>query len=244
MRSLLALGLATSLACLSIGNTVSAGYLHDAVKTGNTSRITYLIENGANINEKDHLGYTALHWAIDAPIMKILIDAGADVNANDNAERATPVHRAVFVATQIAPRANADEALDANAERIRALVSFGANLELTDFQGLTPLIRAAWDHQYRAVDVLIASGANVNVKTSFQETPLHFAAAKDVTSFYVEQKLVTIGLLVEAGADIGARDLSGMTPGDYISAYQKHVFTDRASRTGRDILEILGVNVE
>lgn len=56
-----------------------------------------IIDNGANINDKDRNGNTALHYAIyykNYKLMELLVNNGADVNVQDN-NGSTPLHLAI-----------------------------------------------------------------------------------------------------------------------------------------------------
>jgi len=53
--------------------------IHTAVRLGNTDIVRLLLENGANVNAKDHIGFTPLHIAVkeDLPqVAKLLLDQG------------------------------------------------------------------------------------------------------------------------------------------------------------------------
>jgi len=98
-------------------------------------------------------------------------------------------------------------------ERVRLLLSFGADVNARNFEGgHTPLYFAA-NHvdlsrptDGKAVaETLIRHGAEVNVHSGpIRGTPLHTAARRD--------NVVVASVLLCAGADIEARDIKGETP--------------------------------
>jgi ankyrin repeat protein len=69
--------------------------LHWAAENGLIDIASLLIDQGADADEPDHFGNTALHLALAYPDMiELLLDSGADVNAK-NALGNTPLHLAV-----------------------------------------------------------------------------------------------------------------------------------------------------
>ena len=100
-----------------------------------------------------------------------------------------------------------------DSERVRLLLSFGAEVNARNFDGgHTPLYYAANHVEFsrpadgKAVaETLIRHGAEVNVHSGpIRGTPLHTAARRD--------NVVVAGVLLSAGADIEARDIKGETP--------------------------------
>ncbi|GBM91416.1 hypothetical protein AVEN_204284-1, partial [Araneus ventricosus] len=85
---------------------------------------------------------------------------------NPNRQRyggSTPLHDAV-------------QSPEENIGVVRELINAGANVNLsTHYPGLTPLHFAVIHRKWRAVDVLIESGASVNAKDIQGKTILHFA---------------------------------------------------------------------
>ena len=70
--------------------------LNTAVGMGLIDCVELLINLGANLNEKDGEGWTALHlssYSGKIEIVKLLIDKGADINAQD-VDGETPLNRA------------------------------------------------------------------------------------------------------------------------------------------------------
>ncbi len=69
--------------------------LHWAAENGLIDIAALLIEQGADVDETDHFGNTALHLALAyADLIQLLLENGADVNAK-NAMGNTPLHLAV-----------------------------------------------------------------------------------------------------------------------------------------------------
>ena len=88
-----------------------------------------LLKAGAAVNAKNGLDTTALIWgALDTAKVRLLVDAGADVNARSKVGR-TPL---LVAASR-----------PGSADAVRLLLAKGANPKIADVRGSTPLSEAA-----------------------------------------------------------------------------------------------------
>ncbi len=71
--------------------TPGAITLHEAVRKGDNEQVKLLISNGFDVNAKDIMGQTPLHWTRSMDMAKVLLVSGADVNAKDDSGN-TPLH--------------------------------------------------------------------------------------------------------------------------------------------------------
>jgi ankyrin repeat protein len=90
-------------------------------------------------------------------------------------------------------------------ELVRALLSHGADANLADIYGWTPLMRAVAENRLGVVHILLASkSVNVNARNDSGATALHEAAEKGY--FEIAQLLIT------NNADVQSTDRKGRTP--------------------------------
>ena len=172
-------------AVLLVGCGDSNRTLIQAAGEGNIVLVRRCFAKDADVNTKDELGHTPLHKAAREGhkiIIKLLIAKGADVNARDYS--ATLLRDGVVTFT-----------LDSG------------DLNPKNQGGYTPLYGSIVGHHTETVKLLIANGADVNVKNPLcSRTPLHLAAA------YGYRDIVE--LLVDKGADVNAREDDRDTPLD------------------------------
>jgi ankyrin repeat protein len=120
--------------------------LHWAAENGLTDVAALLLEQGADVNEKDHFGNTALHLALAYPDMiDLLLQNGADVDAK-NAMGNTPLHLAVK-----------------DRRAVEALLAAGAEVDVRNGLDKTPLHYAMRQgtspYSLSIVETLIRAGA-------------------------------------------------------------------------------------
>lgn len=137
--------------------------LHIAVIGGQTGIARILLDSGANVNAKDHNGWTPLFFSGKRPnkdLVELLIQHGAQVNISSNSGW-TPVHAL---------------AVSDNSELIRLLAKNGGKVNVGDNDGNTPIYEAIELGNLKTVKELIHLGARVNVSNAIGMTPLHIAA--------------------------------------------------------------------
>jgi len=100
-------------------------------------------------------------------------------------------------------------AMNGHADIVALLVKRGANINIVDNTGDTPLITASLFHKTNVIEVLIASGADVRHAGTWGHTPLHWAAMNGEPN--------TARLLLEHGATVNALNDAGLTPLDLAS---------------------------
>ena len=193
--------------------------LHYAAEMGNTEFIPLLLSNGANIEEVDNKGRTALHHAMESlETMKVLVRHGADINAKDNmgstalhwAARSSYTWEMVKWMVELGADVNARDndgstALLSAAARfgkrdtLKWLVEPGADVNARDNEGRTVLHRSS--HTWEMVKWLVKLGADVNAKDNEGRTVLHrFSHITEMVKW-----------LVKLGADVNAKDNDGRT---------------------------------
>lgn len=128
-------------------------------------------------------------------VLKALIKRGADLNRTNQLGQ-TPL----LLASSRSGEVEEEMAL--------ALLAGGANPNLKDHHGETPLHAAAGTDRPHLVRTLLEKGAPVNIKDDYGETPLH----KACLAFNGSPE--TIELLVDGGADVHAKDAEGHEPLD------------------------------
>jgi ankyrin repeat protein len=204
----------------------------------------YLIEKGADVNKWDWWGRAPLYSAVDVNTVpfggrpdRISLDATTSLKlietllkagANPNAQlKLFPPYRALgpdrggdqMLTIGTTPLLRAAKAGDAAA--VRLLLAHGANLELPNNSGITPLLAAAGigtndidtrghfktsQQATETIQLLLAAGADVKARDSLGRSVLHGAAFWGWND--------AIKALAAGGADVNAKDNKGMTPID------------------------------
>lgn len=169
--------------------------LHLAAARGQADEVARLVADGAEVDAVTGKGRTALFEAAKrghVPVVTLLLEHGARLDVVDKVGK-TPL----MESTQYG-----------HEEVVRLLVARGAALDLTEpAQGNTALHLAAQANHGGAARRLLAGGARVDSRNRNLETPLHTAAEQS----WHETAAVAV-LLIDAQADLEARDRRGFTP--------------------------------
>ena len=168
-----------------IGATSVAGSeIAAAAKNADWEAVHALVEQGADLDEAQGDGMTALHWASywgDLDTVDLLVGAGADPNAATDLG-VTPL----WTTAEHGSVAIADRLLEAGADPNTALLS-----------GETSVVTAARAGQVDLVTLLIARGGDPNVRAPRGQTALMWAVA--------QRHPDVVGVLLAHGADVHAR---------------------------------------
>ena len=89
-------------------------------------------------------------------------------------------------------------------EEIRALIEYGADVNIQDNNGQTPLYHACDKNNADLATLLLNHGANVDIKDHFGRTPLHRTC--------YDNNLRITAFLIEHGADVNIQNVRGGTP--------------------------------
>jgi ankyrin repeat protein len=173
--------------------------LMTAARTGAADVVRALLEVGADARGVDAregwLGQTALMWAAAAghvEVMDVLIAAGADVNLQSSLIPTPPIEggRSMGVSFSQLPKGRLAAlhfaAREGRLEATRALIAAGADLNLLDEYGSTPLILAVVNGHLDVAGALIEAGADPKIADEWGRTAV-FAATdlntRDVLAF-------------------------------------------------------------
>lgn len=161
--------------------------LHIAATLGFTANVKALLAAKALVNVRDYELWTPLHFAAYSQrdsaleIVRVLIDAGADLSARTNNGR-TALHLAA---------SNSD-----GAEIVEYLIECGANKEAQDHNERTPIFSAVGKGSLEVLNILANAGANVEVVDDDQINLLHLACARG--DIEIVEKLIKLGVDVNA----------------------------------------------
>ena len=136
-------------------NRLAAKPMYFAARHGNVPAVRALLKSGVDIDEEVLEGdFTALQTAVawqSPEVVKLLIDAGADVNKWDKLDVDVSMPALHLAAEK------------GNAMITMLLIKAGAEVNLADMEGKTPLWFAVAEHNMQMVSMLVRSGADVNI---------------------------------------------------------------------------------
>ena len=169
--------------------------LDAAVRGGKISEVKELLGREESLATFDIGGRAPLHTAaargyID--ILRLLLSHKLDIEIQDRQPN------------KDTPLAHAAESGQANS--IRLLLEYGANVHARNSSDYTPVMIAASQRHPGAVKALLEDGANPNDKASDGKTPLLLASRAG------RYRLPTLQALVEGGADVNFFPTGGRSP--------------------------------
>ena len=97
------------------------------------------------------------------------------------------------------------------------LLNHGADANVQNDGGWTPLHMAAWNKHLEIVQILLDHHADIHAQSHRGEVALHHAACHHSSPFHIN----VLQLLLDRGADVNARDNEGSTPLHH-SSFTKH----------------------
>ena len=199
--------LASARLLLAAGADVNAvasdgkGPLSMAIYNGNYELASFLVDHGADVDEPDAAGFPPLFWAVDRRNMEWNPGFPWTVTADP-----LPLIRKLLDAG-----ADPNHYVDATPRSRR---NFGGSPRI---RFATALMRAAYSADLELVRLLLGYGAEPDVRSGDNETPLLAAAGHGWIDGYSQgkpfaERLDVIKLLVELGADVNWADDAGITP--------------------------------
>lgn len=206
--------------CAGVGGNYRSGVdidgMLNAIAQDDADYVRAAIRGGLNPNQR----IEAAGYSTGAPLialaargasiqtLRVLIAAGADVNARTPVNE-TPLMLAAYF------REEDTAATERHDEAVKLLVDAGANLE-NDPYNYTPLAYAAFNDRQRAMRYLLERGARVDAdavnRISYINTPLMMAA--------IQGHREAVRTLLRAGADPLVRVYDGNTAREFAVKYR------------------------
>ncbi|KAK1944105.1 Serine/threonine-protein phosphatase 6 regulatory ankyrin repeat subunit B [Phytophthora citrophthora] len=245
-----------------IDNDIAIDYekgngLPEAASEGHFSVVKWLVEHGANPDEVEDYGHTALHCSAangTSEMVQYLVGNGADVMLRGEHEKtalhfcggsigrkisicgiqATAVDTSnrtalhyASVAQNFAIQALLEAAKGNRADLLLSLTDRGVDTQYTTFQGRTALHEAAGNGAIEAINVLLEQGLNINEADKFGVTPLLEA------SLYGQ--VGALRRLLEAQGGLDEADLAGQTALHLAATGRHEKAVDLLVKSGADI---------
>ena len=179
------------------------GEIHRAIEAGDVARVKQiLLSDPSSVSQPDENQFRDLPIHVAAAsgnveIARLLLDAGADIDAGDS-DNST----ALGVA-----------AMRKHGELVAFLIERGADVNRRDRKADCPLSFAVYGRDEGIIQKLLDAGADLYFRNPRGETLLHISAARGVRSF--------VQHLLDHGAEIDALSADGSTPLGY-AAMQGH----------------------
>lgn len=169
--------------------------LHYAARRNYTKCIDYLIDQGANPNTLNRQGQSPIFFAAKSGAwhsIELLANRSADVNLRDIKDKKlwSPIFHAIS---------------KSHVGCVAELIKHGADVNLVDDAGLTPIFYAF--HDFQLVSLLVTNGANLEVVDKYGRTPIFLAV--------ISGNAQMVELLMRYGANIEHRDNKGWTSVQY-----------------------------
>ena len=188
--------------------------LHAAVKENNLVEVKRLVNEGADVNQKNSRGTNALFWAVvdkrNHEMAVFLIENGAEVNNFDLpisplelAANNNDIELIKLLIDKGATVSGPDEspllgpAGKGYIEAIDLLVANGADVNAGNDNGWSALTQAVYDRNIETMKTLIKYNVNINYKDDDFLTPLHHAVGLGFKE--------GVALLLDNGADTEAK---------------------------------------
>lgn len=189
--------------------------LHTACTRDDLAMVTLLLAKGAHVNATMEFGITPLDFTAtqgSVEVATVLLDAGADVNNQDEKTATTPLHRAAIrggmdmVSLLISRGARVDAETNDEATPLFAAAEYG-HLEVVKYLiamdptgwhlHCSPIHAVASNGHLEVLDHLIQEGVDVDLKNKFDVTPLCAAVLKE--------RLSVMEYLITNGADVNQK---------------------------------------
>jgi uncharacterized protein len=142
--------------------------LMKAINKNDSALVQQLIQDEVDVNELDSHQDAPLVMASYKgydQIVRLLLEAGADVRATDPSMKATALHAAAYAG---------------RTEAARLLVEYNIDINKQGpYNGYTALHDAIWQNNVEVVKVLLAANADLSIRSQDGKTPLDFARSKN-----------------------------------------------------------------
>ena len=211
---------------LSVAVGVTAEEIHIVAENGNLDSVKVLLRQDPSLIEAaDDGGYTPLHkasYAGHADVVSCLLGLGAELNPKSNSG-STPLHGAAFYGHPAAVKSLVEAGADVNAinsggyspllsamaggqtEIVQILIDHGADPDVTTRDGQTALMLAAQSSHRELTESILSRNPDLEIADSYGRTALLLTARESGNAEIAE-------LLIDAGANMNARDRFGSTP--------------------------------